>query len=143
MSVVDDVSTGFVELASRIQASIRAAACRWRDYERIGPFVALAEQAFANGITCVFLMAHDDAEARIYARAGAPDETGDGVPTAYEHLRELAADEPAGAGDEDPPLEQATSVVAGCHQLRPGRIVGRRSTASCRTRNLQRPPGNE
>lgn len=40
MSVVDDVSAGFSELARGIQASIRANACRWRDCRRIGPFVA-------------------------------------------------------------------------------------------------------
>jgi hypothetical protein len=30
----------------------------------------LTEHAFANGATCVFLMAHAEPEARIYARAG-------------------------------------------------------------------------
>lgn len=40
MSVVDDVSAGFFELASGIQASIRVNACRWRDWKRVGPFVA-------------------------------------------------------------------------------------------------------
>jgi ribosomal protein S18 acetylase RimI-like enzyme len=40
MSAVDELSAGFVEFASRIQSSIRAQSCRWRDCERIGPFVA-------------------------------------------------------------------------------------------------------
>jgi ribosomal protein S18 acetylase RimI-like enzyme len=40
VSGVDDLSAGFFELASRIQESIRGQACRWRDCNRIGPFVA-------------------------------------------------------------------------------------------------------
>ena len=40
MSVVDEPAAGFLELASRIQESIRQQACQWRDCNRIGPFVA-------------------------------------------------------------------------------------------------------
>ena len=40
MSAVDDASANFVEFASQIQASIRVAARRGRDHERIGPFLA-------------------------------------------------------------------------------------------------------
>jgi GNAT superfamily N-acetyltransferase len=40
VSAVDELSAGFLEFASRIQSSIRAQSCRWRDCQRIGPFVA-------------------------------------------------------------------------------------------------------
>jgi ribosomal protein S18 acetylase RimI-like enzyme len=40
VSVVDDLPAGFFELARRIQEAIREQACRWRDCDRIGPFVA-------------------------------------------------------------------------------------------------------
>jgi len=46
--VVDDVPAGFLELASRIQDSIRTNACHWRDCEQIGPFVATFNREDGN-----------------------------------------------------------------------------------------------
>jgi hypothetical protein len=48
VSAEADVPASFLELASRIQDSIRANACRWRDCERIGPFVATFNREDAN-----------------------------------------------------------------------------------------------
>lgn len=48
MSVVDDVSPGFVKLASRMQAAIREAACRTRDNQRIGAFLATFDREDDN-----------------------------------------------------------------------------------------------
>jgi ribosomal protein S18 acetylase RimI-like enzyme len=48
VSAEDDVPASLLELASRIQDSIRANACRWRDCERIGPFIATFNREDAN-----------------------------------------------------------------------------------------------
>ena len=50
MSGVDDLSAGFFELASRVQEAIREQACRWRDCDRIGPFVASATPALHDDL---------------------------------------------------------------------------------------------